>query len=248
LPKRERTAKQKLVAEVLCRWWYVLPPWPPVDFDAQAELWSRGCRCVPVEAFEYEPEIDEHGRKKVFAVTGFPGVFRDEQGLLMDVRPEEGRPSYDQLIKRPMAELHRLLIQAYNSQLAELEAQPLTGFMAEENLRQLRKQAKLAQSSMFGRLFDPKAAAAASRVAAPATAAVKEKPAPQTGSAGAPAGEVEEMARRLQGIVDVARSHGKDPTEVVEAFGCRIASAGFALDIFRAAAKTVLEQAMVASA
>merc|ERR1719291_435327 len=101
---------------------------------------------------------------------------------------------------------------------------------------------------MFGRLFDPRAAAAASRTAAPATAAVREEPAPRTGGAGAPAGEVEEMARRLQGIVDVARSHGKDPTEVVEAFGCRIASAGFALDVFRAAAKTVLGQAMVASA
>merc|ERR1740121_1674315 len=101
---------------------------------------------------------------------------------------------------------------------------------------------------MFGCLFDPKAAAVARKAAAPAAKVAKKEPAAPTAGAAAPAAEVAEMARRLQGIVDMARSHGKNPAEVVEAFGCRMASAGFALDTFRAAAKAVLEQATVASA
>eukprot|EP00439_Symbiodinium_sp_Y106_P010878 s3865_g1.t1 len=31
--KRDRTTKQQAVSDLLCRWWYVLPDWPPNNKD-----------------------------------------------------------------------------------------------------------------------------------------------------------------------------------------------------------------------
>ncbi|CAJ1384841.1 unnamed protein product [Effrenium voratum] len=117
VPKKERNAKQKLVATLLCRWWYVLPDWPPRSFDYDAALARRGYRQVPVEVFESEPEGE---LRKCFPLSGgYRGLFRDEQGLLIDVRPVEGRPSYDQLMLRSTPELHQLVVLAYTRQLED---------------------------------------------------------------------------------------------------------------------------------
>ena len=39
----------------------------------------------------------------------------------MDFRPEEGKPSYNNLIKLPDIKLHEYLVKAYKAQLEELE-------------------------------------------------------------------------------------------------------------------------------
>jgi len=124
-PPKERSPKQDLVAKILCRWWYVFPPWPPEDFDYEAALHDRGFRLVDVAAFHLEPERDVHGREKVFALKDWLGLYRTGYGELVDVRPVEGRPSYDRLMLRSTPELHRLLITALSRQLVELRAQPI---------------------------------------------------------------------------------------------------------------------------
>ncbi|CAJ1384840.1 unnamed protein product [Effrenium voratum] len=151
VPKKERNAKQKLVATLLCRWWYVLPDWPPRSFDYDAALARRGYRQVPVEVFESEPEGE---LRKCFPLSGgYRGLFRDEQGLLIDVRPVEGRPSYDQLMLRSTPELHQLVVLAYTRQLEELESVPLTATVEAQRgqlqteLMQAKQQARF--SGMF---------------------------------------------------------------------------------------------------
>lgn len=139
-PPGERNKKQNLVAKLLCRWWYVMPDWPPQDMDWAAALERQGCRCVPVEAMHMEPEYDERGLRKVFAVADWPGLYRDEQGRLVDVRPVEGRPSYDQFMKRSELELFKLLMTAYERQLAELEAQPGSGVTRDQYRQELQRE------------------------------------------------------------------------------------------------------------
>jgi len=153
---KDRNAKQKLVAELLCRWWYVLPDWPPRNFDYDAALALRGYRKVAVETLEDEPEIE--GKKKVFAISGgYRGVYRDEQGCLVDVRPVEGRPSYDQLMLRTVPELHKLVVAAFTRQLEELESRPSTGAVDMDFRADLRRQvAQAKQRAVFALSFMPK--------------------------------------------------------------------------------------------
>jgi len=124
---KDRSPKQDLVAKILCRWWYVLPHWPPEDFDytVAAVLQDRGFRRVDVATFHLESERDAHGCEKVFALKDWLGLYRTGYGELVDVRPVEGRPSYDRLMLRSTPELHRLLITALSRQLVELRAQPI---------------------------------------------------------------------------------------------------------------------------
>jgi len=159
-PPGERTGKQELVAAFLCRWWYVMPPWPPPNHDYTAELHRCGLRVEAVEAFHTVPEVDEHGRRKVYQLASFPGLFRDEQGCLIDLRPIEGRPSYDQMMLKSTPELHRLLVQALENQLKALEGALGGGELGpadEEKLRSLRKTlAEARQKAAFAFMFKPK--------------------------------------------------------------------------------------------
>jgi len=165
LPKapRDRDSKQALVAKLLCRWWYVLPPWPPEnDAFYEAGLEARRLRCVPVEAFHTVPEVDERGRTKVFALSSWKGLFRDPHGNLVDLRPVEGRPSFDQMMLKSEPELHRLVVSAYENQLAELEAQPCRGPQDEDQRRELRQQVReVKHKAAFALTFMPKATKAA---------------------------------------------------------------------------------------
>lgn len=156
---KERTPKQALVAQLLCRWWYVLPPWPPEDFNYDAALNARGYRRVPVESFHLEPERDGRGREKVFALKGWLGLFRTGYGDLVDVRPIEGRPSYDRLMLRSVPDLRRLLVAAYENQLKELLSQPCRGPEGDELRQEVRRQAAEARRrAAFALTFAPKTA------------------------------------------------------------------------------------------
>jgi len=119
-PVEERDAKQKLVAQLLCRWWFALPPWPPEDFDSDAALMNRGFRRAPVNTFAQEPECDKRGLRKAYELEQFQGCFRTSDGELLDMRPTEGRPSYNQFMMKTTPELYRMLGAAYDAQLAEL--------------------------------------------------------------------------------------------------------------------------------
>ena len=118
---RERNGKEQLVADLLCRWWYVMPEWPPADFDFGRELEKRGLREVNLDDWEEASDTDKEGRLKCYALTQFPGVFRDAKGNLIDCRPNEGKPSFNNLMKKNEKELRSLLNSAITNQLTQLD-------------------------------------------------------------------------------------------------------------------------------
>ncbi|CBZ51029.1 conserved hypothetical protein [Neospora caninum Liverpool] len=118
---RNRTTRAKLVAQLLCRWWYVLPDWPPADFDYVTELTNRRLKLVTLEEYEDLDDVDEQGFTKVYQISAFPGVFRDPNGKAIDLRPAEGRPCYSNFIKKSEYELLQLVETAIKNQLEKLK-------------------------------------------------------------------------------------------------------------------------------
>mmetsp|Transcript_44941 Transcript_44941/g.79643 ORF Transcript_44941/g.79643 Transcript_44941/m.79643 type:complete len:422 (+) Transcript_44941:148-1413(+) len=153
-PAEERDGKQKLVAQLLCRWWYVLPEWPPKGFDYEKELARRLLRCVPIEQWDTEPELDSAGLRKVYALSQFPGRYRNSAGMLLDLRPVEGRPSYDRFITKSVPELYRLLLVAYRNQLMDAKAQGNLGPTHKAHVEELQKRiSEVRGKAMFAMTF-----------------------------------------------------------------------------------------------
>jgi hypothetical protein len=115
-----RTPKEQLVADILCRWWYCMPAWPPKDYDFEAELNKRGYRKVALDDWEDAHDVDDKKRVKCYGLSQFPGVFRDCHGNLVDCRPNEGKPSFNNLISKTEKELHAMLNKALENQLSQL--------------------------------------------------------------------------------------------------------------------------------
>mmetsp|Transcript_13105 Transcript_13105/g.24114 ORF Transcript_13105/g.24114 Transcript_13105/m.24114 type:complete len:262 (+) Transcript_13105:85-870(+) len=141
--KRERTAKESVVAELLCRWWFALPDWPPND-DAyyDAELKKRGCRAVSIDDWEWVPEIDAHGFRKVYALSQFRGCYRSHSGELIDVRPKDTCPCFNNFNAKPLKELYGLLVKAYEGQMKELAKAEGPGTPLEQELKARLNQAR----------------------------------------------------------------------------------------------------------
>jgi hypothetical protein len=119
--KRDRSIKEQLVADLLCRWWYVMPDWPPDDEAYfQAELEKRNLRKVPLEEWDWEPEVDKNGRAKVYELSQFKGLFRDVSGELRDLRPKDSCPCFSNYMKKEVTELYDLLVVALENQLKDL--------------------------------------------------------------------------------------------------------------------------------
>lgn len=122
LKKKDRTPKEQIVAELLCRWWYVLPEWPPVDKEYyDAELKKRSLRRVTIEEWEWVPDVDSNGFRKCYELSQFRGVFRNSNGDMVDVRPQESCPCLNQFMKKDTTVLLDLLVKAYENQLKELQ-------------------------------------------------------------------------------------------------------------------------------
>lgn len=120
--KRDRTTKQQAVSDLLCRWWYVLPDWPPNNKDFYApRLEERKLRQVTIQEWEWVDDKDSRGFAKVYQLSQFPGVFRDSHGQMIDLRPQEDCPCYANFMKKDLSELYDLLAKAYAAQLQELE-------------------------------------------------------------------------------------------------------------------------------
>ncbi|KAJ1614875.1 hypothetical protein OJ252_437 [Cryptosporidium canis] len=122
VPRRDRDHKQILVSAILCRWWHVLPDWPPPDTDYQALLKERNLRLVAIDDWEEAPDVDEHGFSKVYQLSEYTGVFRDSKGIAHDLRPKENKPCYSNLIKMEESKLYELLVTALENQIKTLEA------------------------------------------------------------------------------------------------------------------------------
>lgn len=117
-----RSAKEQMVADLLCRWWYVLPDWPPADFDYSAALARNNLRLVTLDQWEDEQDTDRTGRMKCYALTQYKGVYRDAAGGLRDLRPKEGKPCFSEFMTKSEKELKSLIVIALQKQLSILES------------------------------------------------------------------------------------------------------------------------------
>ena len=70
------TSKHPLVHEILKRWWYCMPDWPPKDDDYAKKLQKRNLREVLLEEWRISPE-EVDGKRKVYQIPGYQGLFRD---------------------------------------------------------------------------------------------------------------------------------------------------------------------------
>eukprot|EP00920_Eleutheroschizon_duboscqi_P032638 GHVT01078700.1.p1 GENE.GHVT01078700.1~~GHVT01078700.1.p1 ORF type:complete len:437 (+),score=146.66 GHVT01078700.1:1335-2645(+) len=121
---KARSPKEMLVARLLKRWWFVLPPWPPIGFDYKAELENRKLKQVTLEEYEDMDDVDKNGYTKVYQISAVPGVFRDPQGRAIDLRPNLGRPCQLYFSKLEELDLLRLIQRAIQMQLVQLNESP----------------------------------------------------------------------------------------------------------------------------
>lgn len=120
--KKERSPKEQVVVDLLCRWWYVMDDWPPKDpafYDALLE--KQKLRRVSIQEWEWVPDFDKEGRGKVYELSQFKGIFRKSDNEKIDMRPMDLCPSYNNLIRKDLLELYRMLVTAYENQLKDLE-------------------------------------------------------------------------------------------------------------------------------
>jgi hypothetical protein len=123
IKKKERSPKEQVVVDLLCRWWYALPDWPPNDPGYyKEELEKRKLRKVSIQEWEWVAEEDDKGRHKVYELTQFKGIFRTSDGEKVDLRPMDSCPSFNNMVRKDLPELYSLLVTAYENQLKDLEA------------------------------------------------------------------------------------------------------------------------------
>jgi len=152
LKKKDRTPKEQVVAELLSRWWYALPDWPPDDKEYyEAELKKRSLRKVTIEEWEWVSDVDAGGMRKCYELSQFRGVFRDSAGQMVDLRPQETCPCFNNFMKKETTGLLDLLVKAYENQLKELQEVGTEPKLESELRQQLtRVREKAYQASQMG--------------------------------------------------------------------------------------------------
>lgn len=123
-PEGNRKSKDTLVYDVLKRWWYCMPDWPPAGYDYTPKLREKKLRKVDQKFFRAERELDENGNHKVYELPSYQGVFKNSQGENIDLRPHDSCPSYENLKSKGITELCELLVKALKNQTSELEKSP----------------------------------------------------------------------------------------------------------------------------
>ena len=132
--------KGKIVRDLLCRWWYAIS-WPPENYDVSEKLKENKLRNVQISDWKKEPKIKDD-LKKCIELSGYKYVFMDYDGKTYDFRPEELKPSYNNLIKLPEIKLQEYLVVALKKQLEQLEEKNTV----EENDLKKRIKEKLAKA------------------------------------------------------------------------------------------------------
>lgn len=136
IKRKDRSSKEQVVADLLCRWWYVLPDWPPNDEDFyQAELARQSLRKVSIAEWEWVPETDSNGRRKVYELKQFRGLFRNSTGDLIDLRPKETCPCFANFMKKDVAELYEMLVVAFENQMKDLKNSKYNETQLEQELK-----------------------------------------------------------------------------------------------------------------
>eukprot|EP00331_Platyophrya_macrostoma_P031970 CAMPEP_0176439036 /NCGR_PEP_ID=MMETSP0127-20121128/19682_1 /TAXON_ID=938130 /ORGANISM="Platyophrya macrostoma, Strain WH" /LENGTH=266 /DNA_ID=CAMNT_0017823185 /DNA_START=15 /DNA_END=815 /DNA_ORIENTATION=+ len=138
--------KNSLVYDVLKRWWYVMPDWPPKDYDYGPALLRKGLRKVETKYWKVEPE-EKDGKRKVFEISSYPGLFKNSQGEIIDLRPSDSCPSFENLKKKSQGELAQMLVTALKTQIFQLDnSENPDPELSKELQKELAKAQKLADS------------------------------------------------------------------------------------------------------
>jgi len=96
-----------------------MDPWPPAEFDFAAKLKELKLREVMKVKWRIEDEIDSNGLRKVYPIPGFKGVYKNSAGERIDVRPEEGKPSFNHLATKSTKRLAYMFRKALRNQIAD---------------------------------------------------------------------------------------------------------------------------------
>ena len=138
--------KKYYVHQLLQRWWYALPLWPPENYDTSEQLNKNKLRLVEEKNWKKEVEINSDDFKKCVELPGFKYVYITKEGKIYDFRPQEGKPSFNNLMKLTDIELHQYIVKALKNQLDELEKKQ---FYSEKNLRtDIKNQLKIARNNL----------------------------------------------------------------------------------------------------
>ena len=117
--------KSILVYQLLKRWWYALPKWPPENYDCSDKLNEKKLRVVNLIDWKKESKFNENNFEKCFELPGFKYIFCDSQGKIYDFRPEENKPSFNNLMKLSDQKLYEYLIIALKKQIEILEKEEI---------------------------------------------------------------------------------------------------------------------------
>ena len=103
-------------------------------------------RLVEEKNWKKEVEINSDDFKKCVELPGFKYVYMTKEGKIYDFRPQEGKPSFNNLMKLTDIELHQYIVKALKNQLDELEKKQ---FYSEKNLRtDIKNQLKIAKNNL----------------------------------------------------------------------------------------------------
>ena len=138
--------KKYYVYQLLQRWWYALPKWPPDDLDVTEKLRENKLRLVEEKNWKKEVELTSDDFKKCIELPGYKYVYMTKDGKIYDFRPEKDKPSFTNLMKMSDLELHRHLVNALKKQLEELDKR---NYYTEKELRQnIRNQLVIAKLNL----------------------------------------------------------------------------------------------------
>jgi len=146
---RPKHPNDKLVNELLCRWWYALPPWPPENYDISQKLIKNNLRLINSQDWKKEPKFDENGLEKCIELPGYKYVMLTSEGKTFDFRPEEGKPTYNNFIKMPRKKILGLLMKALEKQMSELNKRQK---VVEVNLRKQVRNKLIKVQNMYKNL------------------------------------------------------------------------------------------------
>ena len=138
--------KKYYVHQLLQRWWYSLPMWPPENYDTSEKLRENNLRLVEEKNWKKEAEINSDNYKKCIELPGYKYVYLTKDGKVHDFRPEEGKPTFNNLMKLSDIDLHQHIVNALRNQLDELEKNK---FLSEKKLRtKIKNELKIAKKNL----------------------------------------------------------------------------------------------------
>ena len=138
--------KEVYVNQLLQRWWYALPPWPPENYNTSYKLRKNKLKVVDLTKWNIKPNINSKNYKKCIELPGYKYVYLTYDGKVYDFRPKKNKPTFNNLMKLNDIELHENLVKALKNQLNDLEKR---NYYSEADLREnIKNQLEIAETNL----------------------------------------------------------------------------------------------------